>query len=210
MRPRAQLGFLQIQERVDALLSCVVKKAGKGGAGVMVLMPTLDNETPDSIAPQTEAGIVIRVQELPTHNMGPNGTQKSAEDIALNVVRVLHLFHRGQGNVVYAGRDLLTPSAEFAPKVTYDVRMLQKLSLSPDNKVAPVTLTSAAASSPATGWDITLTCVTSGASILYSTDGSYPTLAYAAAFNVPTAATVRAVAGKTGLQQSDVRQLILT
>lgn len=210
MRPRAELGFVQIQESVDRLLGCVIKKAGKGGAAVMVLMPTLDSEATDSPAPMTEAGVIVRVQELPVHNMGPNGTRKSAEDIALNVVRVLHLFHRGQGNVVYAARELLTPSAEFAPKVTYDVRFAQKLALPAEAKVARVVLASAAAVSPATGWTVTLTCATSGAAIKYSTDGSYPTLAYSAPFNVPAAATVRAVAGKVGLQQSDVSQLILS
>lgn len=210
MRPRAELGFVQIQESVDRQLGCIVKKAGKGGAAVTVLMPTLDSEAPNAPAPITEAGIIVRVQELPVHNMGPNGTQKSAEDIALNVIRVCHLFHRGQGNVVYAARELLTPSAEFAPKVTYDVRLAQKLALSSQAKVARVELASAAAVSPATGWTVTLTCATSSASIKYSTDGSYPTTAYTTPFNVPAAATVRAVASKAGLQQSDVAQLILS
>lgn len=209
MRPRVELGFVQLQERVDQALGCLVKKNGKGGAAVMILMPTLDSDGADSPGPLSEAQLVVRVQELPVHNMGPNGTQKSVEEIALNVVRVLHHFHRGRGNVVFADADMLSPSAEAAPKVTIDVRLRQKIGLPYDNKVAPVTLASAAAVSPATGWTVTLSCATASSSIVYSIDGSYPTLPYTVPFNVPAAATVRAAAAKSGLQQSDLRQLVL-
>lgn len=203
VRPRAELGFVQIEQRADEALKCIRKKAGKGGAGVQVLMPLVDAESTDARGPLIQNAVVVRVQELPVHNMGPNGTQKSAEDIADNVVRLLHLFNPGKGNVVHGAPDLMTPSAEFEPRVTIDCRFLQKAAMGGTEKVQPVTLTAA-------GYEITLTTATSSATLYYSTDGSYPTTLYSAPFTVAPGTTIRAVGTKSGLDASNVRELTVT
>ena len=79
-------------------------------------------------------------------------------------------------------------------------------------KVATPSVAIAAAVGPATGSDITLTCATPGAAIKYSIDGSYPTLAYTAPFNVPVPAGVvlRTAATLANYQQSDVTQQTLS
>lgn len=203
VRPRASFGFVQIDQLVAEVLGCIRKKAGKGGASVQVLMPLVDAESTDARGPLIQNAITVRVQELPVHNMGPNGTQKSAEDIADNVVRLLHLFNPGKGNVVYGAPDLMTPTAEFDPRVTIDCRFLQQGAMGGREKVQPVTLTAA-------GYQVTLTTATSGASLYYSTDGAYPATLYTAPFTVAAGTTVRAVATKTGLDASNVRELTVT
>jgi hypothetical protein len=61
---------------------------------------------------------------------------------------------------------------------------------------------------------LTLTCATAGASIRYTTDGSYPSPAktlYAAPIAMPAAGTiVRAAAYKTALNPGDVTELLIT
>lgn len=61
---------------------------------------------------------------------------------------------------------------------------------------------------------ITLTCATAGASIYYTTDGTYPTpdngTLYAAPFNAPElGTTIRAAGYKTGLNPGDCLEFTL-
>ncbi len=199
MRPRDNDGFVQIQGRADQLLAGMVKKAGKAGVAVFVLMPTADATDLDAPGPRLDNTITVRVQELPAINMGPNGTLKSCEEVALQVLQVCHHFNPGKGNVIYAAPDAITPSAVADPKVTIDVKLLQKSGLAYYRKCAPVTIS-------AVGLVVTLSCTEVGATILYSIDGSYPTLAYTAPFTLAAAATVRAAAHTADLQQSDLRE----
>ena len=203
MRPRAQEGFADLQTKVDQALACVRHKAGKGGIACMVLMPLVDAEGTDARGPLCQVSVVVRVQELPVKNFVPNGMQKSAEDVADNIVRCLHLFGVGSGNVLRAAPEVLTPTDQFDPKVTIDCRFLQQTAFAGGAKVAPVTISAA-------GYEVTLTTATSGAALYYSTDGSYPTTLYSAPFTVAAGTTVRAVATKTGSTASNVSTLTVT
>lgn len=210
LRPRGNESFVTIQSKIDQLIGGLVKKNGKSGAAVFVLMPTADSVNPDTPGPRLKFKYTVRVQELPIINMGDNGTQKSAEEIALRVLQLGHHFSPGTGNVIVAASDAMTPSADADPKITIDVNFEQQGGVRAESKVITPALTSAPAVDPDTGNDVTITCATAGASILYSVDGTYPTLPYTVPVNVPGSATVRAVATKSGLLPSDVRQITLS
>jgi hypothetical protein len=144
------------------------------------------------------------VQELPAINFGPTGTQKSAENIAEKALQIGHHFNPGKGSVLYAAPDCWTPSGAADPKVTIDLKFLQKSGLAQYQKCARVILTPASLV-------VTLTCPgTAGAIIRYSIDGSYPTLTYTAPLTVPSGTLVRAAAHTVDLQQSDLTELYVT
>lgn len=204
-RPRANLAATTIIGNIENALNCLVKKAGKGGAAVTVLMPTGDTPEGNVPGPELEERITVRVQELPLVNMGATGTLKSAESIALEVLRLLHHFRSG-GQVWYADQSALTPNLEFAPKVTYDVTLRRKLVLGTRAKSTMPMLTPDAGAAPQS---VTIEAAP-GAAIYYSLDGSYPapgaegSALYAAPVDVAAAATLRAVAYEAGKAASNV------
>ncbi len=204
LRPRAQEGAAQIQTRIDQALTGLVKKAGKAGAAVTLLMPTGDTDKPNVPGPQLRFTYTARVQEIIAINFGPQGTQKSAEEIALAVLQLCHLCQFNGANVLYADPATLTPSLDADPKLTYDVRFLAQGGLPKPLKVALPIIT-------VVGDTATVACATAGAAIYTTTDDSYPSplnpaaSLYAAPL-VPGPCTVRACAFLAGYQQSDVHQ----
>jgi hypothetical protein len=214
MRPRvAEESFAIIQTRVDEAINCLRLKAGKGGAAVTFLMPQGDTDKPNVSGPQMRFTYTARVQEHPILNFGPKGTRKSAEEIALHTLQLFHLCMLNGANCLAADPATLTPSAEFAPKLTYDVRFFAQGNLRPPAKVALPLISPRSGAAPQ---EVTLTCATDGAALWYTLDGSYPSSAnpeaeeYDEPFTVSTAATLRVAAEKTDLQQSDVAQAAYT
>ena len=201
--------FATIQQRIDEALACSVRKAGKGGAAVQFLMPIGDNERPNVEGPQLRFVYTIRVQEDPVANFGPNGTQKTAEEIALKVLQLFHLVMFNGGNCLAADAATFTPSSQSPGRITYDVRLVSQGTLARPLRVARPVLSVTSGAAPQS---VTLTCGTAGARIFYTTDGSYPSSVnlnatrYTAAFTVATAATLRVAAEAVGYQQSDVAQ----
>lgn len=208
LRPRAEQSAAQIQTRIDQALAGLEKKAGKGGAAVTVLMPVGDTTSPNVPGPQLRFTYVVRVQEIIAVNMGPGGTGKSAEEIAIVVLQLLHQVMLNGGNCLYAHADTLTPSLDADPKLTYDVRFSCQGGLPKPAKVALPIISVAAGTA-------TITCATAGAAIYTTTDGSYPSPLNPAASLyvaplVPGPCTVRAVAFLAPLQQSDCHQALVT
>lgn len=209
VRPRGQLGFAEIQQQVDAALAGVVRKAGKSGAAVQVLMPVADGTDFDAPGARFVPAITVRVQELVIPNMGPSGTQKPCEEIALNVAQLVHHFNPGRGYVFTIAQNFWTPRDTFAPKLTIDLAFDHQGGIAAPDKVARPTI---AAASFVTGQNLTLACVTTGAAIFYTTDGSYPSsnnpdsTRYQSAFSLASACTLRFAAEKSGKVQSDVVQ----
>lgn len=204
LRPRENADLTEIQTRIDAALACSTLKNGRGGAAVTVLMPLVDVAAPNVAGPQLVARLTVRVQELPALNMSGDGTGKSAENIALVALSLLHQFSNGF-NTLLAAREALTPSLEFEPRITYDVNFEMRVSRGQIERVSPVTISFA-------GGQVSLLSNTSGASIYYTLDGSFPgpdkTL-YSAPFAAPASGTlVRTAAYKTGLAGSNVSEAI--
>lgn len=205
--------FATIQTKIDEAIGCTLLKADRGGVAVQFLMPVGDTEKPNVEGPQMRFVYTIRVQENPVLNFGPRGTKKTAEEIALKILQLFHLSMLNGGNCLAADAATLTPSDQFAPKITYDVRLIQQGNLGRPSKVARPQLSATSGAVPQT---ITVNCATGGARLFYTTDGSYPSSVnltatpYTAPIALTAACTLRVAAEADDQQQSDVAQGIFT
>ncbi len=196
------------EQDIETALSVLNEQGGKIGACVIVLMPSLvppaNNSAP---TPLFDVRIGVQVIEQPLISQDPtSGVGKSAEQICTRVRQNGHQFSTGrQGANQLFSFDGTEPADVEAGKVSYVNFFKRKAGDAHLVRVAPVALAKAAGTPD--GFDITLSCPTDGAAILYSVDGSYPTTAYTVPFNVAAGVTVRAAATKTGLQQSNVTEL---
>lgn len=212
-RPREDGGFVQIQSKVDQVLNGLVKKSGKTGIAISFLMPLADAKDPDAPGPRLHYAVVARVQEMPVINMGPTGTGKSAEEVALNLLSLCHHFNPGNGSTVVAANDAVTPSDAFDPKITLDVKFTIESGLAPCAKVSAPTI---APKSGAHSQLVTMTCATPGAVIRYTIDGSSPVSAnpaaviYTAPFTPAAAGLIRAGAELAATNPSDITRALFT
>ena len=185
-------------------------KNNKTGVAVQVLMPTADcvAEYEKVPGPFLTVTYTVRVQEYPIMNMGSRGTGKTAEQIALNILSFLHLFNFGRSLADFrASPNALTPSLDFAPRLTYDCQFhaAYQLPVAALNRVATPTAS-------LSGTTLTLSC-TDVATMFYTTDDAlYPSAGgggtlYVNPIQVLVGQTIRAAAYKTGLQSSEVLRL---
>ena len=203
---------LRIQSKIDNALAGATKTNGKTGLAVLVLMPVGDVDKENIPGPNLIGRITVRVQEIPSINMGDVGVGIPAEEAALYVLSLLH--HRyfiGSLGAMTAAKDALTPSLEFDPKLTYDVQFNARLTL---NQLSKVAIPTFAPSSGAHPQNVTISCATGGASIYYTSDGSLPTptngTLVAGVVAVTAAKTLRATAYLAGSVASDTNTAVYT
>lgn len=141
-------------------------KAGKLGACVVVLMPSLQPKNGNAPSPIYNIRLVVQVIDLPLFNLGESGTGKTCEQIAQRVRQLCHLLSTGEKTSwIWAGSDPL-PVEEGSN--SYGVAFTRESGDPHLPKVANV-------KSEATGpTSIALSCATAGATIRYTLDGSYP------------------------------------
>lgn len=201
IRDREQEGI------IDAVLTGSRKRNSVCGLAVSVLIPTAD-ALDKTKGPRLTARGVIRVQEIPTINNGAQGTGLAAEDVALTILQYLHMARfGGEIDTVLADDAALTPSMEFDPKLTYDVRYRAPLALTILGRVAAPTITD-------NGSTVTLATTTASASIYYATGTTYPSAAagtlYSAPFATPASGVkIRAAAYLAGSVGSNVTELTI-
>lgn len=194
---------------IETALSVLNTTGGKVGACVIVLMPELRPSEPDSPGPSYTVRAAMQVITSPIFNDGADGTGKSSEAIAERVRQLCHRFNNGTGTWSFAGMEPL----EVQPgQVSYAVS-IERLALDADLPRQPLPMIDPEeAAAPQT---LTITAA-EGAQVYYTTDGSYPwsgndaATLYSAPFEVGAAATVLAVAHKTGFQASNVAEAIIT
>ncbi len=189
----------------DAAWLAACAASGKGGIACMVMMT--DGEVPnDSPGPQFDLIATIRVFERPAFNEGTTGSGISAEQCALNIVSLLHLWSSG-GNQLRCAKKAIKEGAAPEGAIAYDVTVLQHAGLQPRNAVARPVITDGPTA-------ITIACATPGAAIYWTRDGTLPTplngTLYAAPFDDDTTDTLRAAAYKDGLAASDCARLALS
>jgi len=200
-----------LQTNLNNALKGLLPKAGKVGAAVSVLMPVFDVPNPDMPGPQGELVMEVLAQEHPIVNNGDSGTGKSAESIAITVLRAMHHFRlEGLTETFYADKDAMTPSLEFAPFLTYRLKFRAQLRLPQSDKCLLPGISEGEALT------VVLTNRTAEAAIYYTTDESFPSAQnedatlYTAPFAVEAGTVVRWAAYKESLLGSDVGRATIT
>jgi|ERR1700722_3300753 len=169
--------FVVRSRTIDAAVTAAIMgtsfKQNQTGLAVQVLMPTAScvEEYEKVPGPFFLISYCVRIQEYPLINMGATGTQKTSEEVALNVLNLLHLFKFGRSlDRFRASPNALTPSLDFEPRLTYDCEFHAVYQL-PDANASRVPTPVAEIS----GTTLTLTCADPAASIYYSLqDTDYP------------------------------------
>jgi hypothetical protein len=180
-------------EVINALTVLNEGGTGKIGACAIVLMPDFDNVEPNAPAPIGDVVLSARILESPLYNMGENGTGLSAEKLALRALRVLGFKCERTGTLLTASGDALRPYTEEMASgvIGYDVSVRGQAGMIAGDKVAQPSISG-------TTLAVSLHCVTSGATLYYTTNGSYPASAntaaqtYSAPFVVDAGTLVRA------------------
>ena len=158
--------------KIQNTLRGIQLKGGKQGAAFVVRMPRLVVSGGDVAGPEGVAEIVVECVHLPVYNdTDRGGTGKDADEIALYAVNTLHEYlPRGldgvRGNFM-AGTDAIEPVGASEKGVAYLARVRVPVTVGRTRRVARP-------AASAGGGNITATCSTAGASIYFTTDGSYP------------------------------------
>ena len=206
--PVFEIRTAEVQSKIDAALAGTSKKNNTAGLAVSVYMPELINDQPDSAGPLPSIRVTVAVEEIPIINNGSFGTGTSAEDLAVYILRLRHQWKdSSQTWELTPDREALTAevvAASVGAQQTTMLRYLLKFN-------AEVTLTAparVATPSATVTSTVTLACGTSGASIYWTTDNSFPRAGngnlYTAPFTTPVGVTLRVCAHKSGLAASAV------
>ena len=199
-----------IEQTLNGALTGLVVRGGKSGATIEVMLPNFEA---DGAGVEAVGTIVqqIAVRELPLLNMGADGTQLSAEEIAAFIIEDLTGWmvsdSRGGAKQVYPEKNLLSYFGDEAnaAAVNMMVRLTRRDAISRRARAARVTIAVSAGM-------VTLTAGV-GAAIRYTTNGEYPgsdadipgVSTYAAPFAAPTSGeTLRCVASEADKSASDL------
>lgn len=195
---------------IDQSLNTLLAKAAKAGACVVVLMPSLGNDSPNAPGPRYVVRMTCQVIDQPLTNLGDSGTKKSVAEISERVRMICHHFNTGRGNVYALASQ--EPIPVDVGKNSYGVVFTRPGGDAAPRKVGTPVIDASADDAPAT---LTITCATAGATIHYTLDGSPPyasnpaALVYSAPVNLATAATVRAAASLAEHQPSDITRRVI-
>jgi hypothetical protein len=181
-------------------LSTFLPSGGKSGLCIIILPAIKQFKNPNIPTPTYDVNFIVRVMEDPKVNTDPTyGCNKDVQEVSMEVDKILHQT-RILNNLLVA--DSSEPSIFEDGKIMIDSTFKVSSSKIPvDAKVAAPTITKGDLNL------ITITCTTSGASIYYSIDESYPTILYTTPFTSTT--DVIAIATKTDMRSSDIQQLII-
>lgn len=192
----------ELQKRMGGLTS----KGGKRGAFVFLegfSAPRQGTEPPLTFKHVALTAVAI---EIPSFNAGSAGTGKSAWDIAVRVAQVLDGYQAAGVSASIQVDPRGIQKGEPPPNcVAYDVELLIPAVVELPSKCAlPILTADGPHATP-----VAITCATAGASIYYTTDSTYPwsgntkATLYSSPITLSAAATIRAVAFKTGYIASD-------
>ncbi len=193
----------QIDSDIDAQIALFVATAGKSGASIAVHLPT-GQPGPENVAgPELELQLELFVSVNKTINESAEGTGISEGDLITRVLQCLH--HLGVGPAtLLAGQPAFEPFFKGDGIMVHRLTFKQRLNLPVLARVRQPTIVNAAGS-------ITLNCATTGATIRYTVDGSFPgtsATAYSAPFATPASGTLlRVCAHKAGSPPSNLSQI---
>jgi len=192
-----------IESDIAEALATMTAKAGKSGAAVIVMMPERSTPKPNIPGPDYELTITIRAMELPLFNRGETGTNKTCTALSL---RIEHLLHQLELDGLTLKVSRAGGVQEESGGMAVDVQIAFAYGLPAAKRVQAPRIAIAEGQA-------TLSCGTSGATIRYTLDGTYPGLlaeAYATPVALTGSLTIRAVAYDEGYQASPISESIYT
>jgi hypothetical protein len=191
------------------------RRGGKSGACVIVrAVGILGLDSGETPTPLMQMAIVCDVVEDVLINAGADGTGWNAGEIVARLVQTLHQSHYDER---FTGLRLSASAPVVELEDEQPGRRGFMVTFAASQMQFDVVATCQSVSIADSSGTITLTCGTSGATIYYTTDGSYPgsgnaeATAYTTAFEVDAGTVIRAAAEKTGLNPSKyIAQAIAT
>lgn len=187
-------------------------RGNKLGTGILVSMPFIDGDRAQPGDNSITIKVPIRCFELPDLAQGASGPGLTAEEIALTCRRLL------RGMVCEPLTALTTEGRSLEPDdmpkehegvLQYVLTVQARLGIAADTRCAVPTISESALT-------VTLAPVTSGSSIYYTTDDTFPgsgnaaATLYTAPFAVVSGTVVRFAAYKSGLSGSIAARRIIT
>ena len=191
----------RVQTLIDQALSADTFDPGqtgsRPGAVIEILMPMVKTDLTNAPGPVCTIEQRFIVKENTTINLdldangNPTGTGLTAEQIAVHLLRSVHLWAiEGIKTSWYPAPESITPNRDYLPLIAYEVLLHCTIQFTPLDRVATPTISSPAQT-------VTLACATGGAAIYYTTDSSPPwagnpaATLYTVPFTVASGATVR-------------------
>ena len=213
-----KLRDLVIAQDISKLLPHLTAKGGKLGCGVLINMPEITNAFANAEPPVSDFQLSADVIENPELNfLSGTGTGLTCEEVARQVRYIFNLFALGldpggETIMVRDGGAAIVPVPDiqrmFPGCAGYRVLMTLRVTEEQQSRTAKPTLTNATD-------EITLTNNSEGATIYYTTDGSFPgpgnpasANVYVEPFAATSGATVRYAAYLAGSLGSDVGNFI--
>lgn len=203
-----EAGDALLDDYVDQHLRGDIPKAGKFGLCCIVSTPASTLTAPNAPGPVQDLVCIVQVVENIANNMSSTvGTQIRADSLAETIARLLHLWsHDGTHELVVTesvqDRELEGTLRGWLVTVRSAANALNAYTAAaePVLSIADDTLT--------------ITEATSGASVYYTTDGSFPNASNGTLYEspvdvaeLPAGTLIRAAAFKTGLRGSGVAQV---
>jgi Chitobiase/beta-hexosaminidase C-terminal domain len=180
-------------------------KGGAQGIGVIVAMPKVNVQAPNGPLEFVCKQMLTVLEEPNLNQTAGTGTLIFAEDVGAYVLLWLHEYGLLQNLELYAEGEAMVPNREYAGIRGVDVHLKYRFTPAQLNRCATVPISFEVVHDYPNFYDVvTLTCATDGATIYYTTDGSFPGPAngaaqiYAGPFNVNSGTQVRAAADAAG------------
>jgi len=186
-------------------------KAGKYGNGIVIGMPVIKCKYPNIPGPKRHCVIGIRCMEMAALTYNPTtGTLKTAEQMAIAVTADLHQWGDEGKMHMYADIDMMMPTPDLPEGIIgYDCKIEGELPQSVSTQViipdiSVVTMI------------VTLTDLTGGSTIYYTTDTTFPgpgntaAIVYTVPFPVISGTRVRWAAYRPNFRGSDAGQANIT
>lgn len=194
-----------VANEVSRALGTLAGKGGKKGICAVVLQPVGNDQEGNLPTVELHMRVSVKVIENVLINASATGTQKAALKVAEKVVALLkHYWPRGIADILVPESPTIVP-VEDASGLAYEVRLQTTVH---SERLAKAAMPQIGVSGEAFPKTVTMTAA-EGATIYWTSDLSHPwsgntaATLYTAPVELAAAATIRAVAYKTGMAASD-------